>query len=248
MKEGKHKLKQFKNISFTILGLIIIIAIGINVSNLSSGNIVGKVAYNPILVQGSVAPDLPDGTTISFKISELEIASTNLLNNQYGYDPEINLKLDDPKTSEKEGYSKGDIVTVYIMDVEAYEFSYIDSNLIQKDIEMSPKNRAEIATKAVQYTQNECISKWDCTEWSECESGIQRRECLDSARCIQKTEKPDETLKCEEVEAVVAQPSEIKEVKSEKEVSATAFVVTLISLLVIGIIIASLAVKKKNKL
>jgi len=78
----------------------------------------------------------------------------------------------------------------------------------------------EFGYNIIGYTnEDQCIVKWSCSDWSECENGIQTRICADANMCGNNENKPFEAQECVEVPEVVEEP-EISYV-SVKEVLPT---------------------------
>lgn len=48
------------------------------------------------------------------------------------------------------------------------------------------------------YSSASCVENWQCTVWSSCEDGKQRRTCTDSNKCGASLLKPVESKECEE--------------------------------------------------
>ena len=53
-----------------------------------------------------------------------------------------------------------------------------------------------INNSAVKEIANSCQPNWDCTDWSDCESGLQQRTCTDSNFCGINSNKPVEFRTC----------------------------------------------------
>ncbi|MBW2996231.1 hypothetical protein KY332_02915 [Candidatus Woesearchaeota archaeon] len=178
-----------------LVGAILVFAMGYD--PWESNDLVGKAAYTPVQVYGTIFPDLPDETDISFRINGITIASTTLKNNSYGYDPEVYFEMDNPITSKIEGYAEGYIVGVYIEGVQVAEFSYFDPWATEKNINVPASIREEVATKAAQSDiERECAANWQCEGWDACISGIQKRNCIDLNGCGYDWDKPDEERGC----------------------------------------------------
>ena len=115
---------------------------------IEEGNIEGHASYEPIRVEGRIVPKLPDGSLISFKINDIEIASAEIKGGYY----EISLKRDDPITANKDGYIKGDKVDVYIEDIKIATLSYFEQNTNIKNFQVSISQRIEINERFVKRT------------------------------------------------------------------------------------------------
>jgi len=86
-----------------------------------------------------------------------------------------------------------------------------------------------------------CNPKWDCSEWSECSSGLQRRECNRVGTCFM-GEKPEEERDCtlEEI------PEELLDVDFEIEEPAPKKALPIIEVLIVLFIILFVFVLKKR--
>jgi hypothetical protein len=178
-----------------LAGAILVFAMGYD--PWASNDLVGKAAYTPVQVYGTIFPDLPDGTDISFKVGGNIIAATTLKNNSYGYEPEVYFEMDNPITSKIEGYAEGYVVGVYIEGVKVAEFSYFDPWATEKNINVPASIREEVATKAARSDiERECTAVWQCGEWDACISGIQKRNCADLNGCGYDWDKPEEEREC----------------------------------------------------
>lgn len=204
--DRKELIKKSKNFALILLFAVSILILTVSIINLAKFNIVGKASLKRLKVQGTVAPNLPDGTVIDFRVNNEMVAKGELFNNTYGYDEDIWLKMDDSSTSEKEGYSIGDIVDIYIMDIKVLEFSHIGvSGVVVKDINMPTRERAEIATRAAEaFAKRTCEPAWECSIWSECVDELQSRTCSDYNLC---EEDKEETRIC----AMIQQPVQPEE-------------------------------------
>lgn len=232
-KETKKEVKDlFLIFSSAILILVIVVGI-INILKLE-GILVGKaVTYmKPIQIYGEIIPGLPNGTKISFKVDDLEIASTELKDSKYGYEPELFFKTDDPLTPEKEGYIERDSVKVYIEDVEIAEISYFKE--MPRNLEVPASKRIEISNKIAEAILL-CIPEWECGEWSECVDFVQTRTCVDKNACRIESGKPAESRSC-----VITPEFEVPFVEEEKKIpwnyiSAAIIVIICIWFIVYGI-------------
>ncbi|GAG16980.1 unnamed protein product, partial [marine sediment metagenome] len=179
--KSNNYLKKARGFFLTLVFAVVVLIVAVNTVKLPYHNIAGKAFYNPIQAYGTVEPALPDGTEISFKVGDVEIASTALKNSMYGYDPKLFFKIDDNSTPEKEGYREGDVVKFYIEDIEIGEFSYFTSGMNKKDINIPTSKRVEVSVKAAKADiERTCRAVWQCEEWSECLNNIQTRNCIDA--------------------------------------------------------------------
>jgi len=230
----KQHLNQVKSFALTLIWAVSILVIVTNVLNYSNQeNIVGKATYEPLQVFGTISPGLPDGTEISFKIRNLEIASTTLTNNAYGYEEDLFFMMDDFSTSAKEGYAPGDKVTFYIEDIMIAEISYFSGINVKKDLIIPASKREEVSTKAaLAVLERSCDPIWQCSAWSTCNNGIKTRECTDLNDCGIMQEMPNESASCS-LPALIEQPMP----SAEKEtVVGTIIAIVIASLIVLFII------------
>lgn len=227
----KHKIRE----GLIAAAAIMILVLFVMTVNTSKHNIIGKAFYSPVKVHGTVMPFLPDGTDIVFKVDRIEIASTVLKDNAYGYDPEVVFKMDDASTPAKEGYTPGDIVKIYIADVEAGQFSYVTGNTIEKNIILPVGKRTEISENAALGSL--CTPDWECSIWSECVDDMQTRECYDNNICGTEEGKPAESQDCVTEVEVPYQP----------KIGRVAMLLILLGIIVIAVIIGLLIKCKKKK-
>jgi hypothetical protein len=198
--------------------------------NISNSNLAGRAYYTPIQVYGKISPGLPDGTRISFRVMNTEIASALLKNNTYGEDSKMYFSMDDISTTAKEGYMPGDIVRVYIEDVEVAEYSYFEGISNRKDINLPVDKRTEISTKAALLAmQRSCTPEWQCSEWSKCAEGVQTRVCNDINNCGILENKPDESTSC-------TMPPSIEQPITEERTKDKTLGIIITAILAIGII------------
>lgn len=227
----KEKIKQVKSFVITLFLAVSILILVVSVINVSKYNIVGKVFYTPIKVYGIVSPELLDGTEMIFKVKDLEIAATLLKDSKYGYEPELIFIMDNPSTSQKEGYAEGDIVKVYFEGVETIDYSHFISGGNQRDINLPVSKREEIANRAAQAILL-CEPVWGCTGWSNCIDSVQTRVCIDKNNCRFEPGKPDESRRCS-IPPKYEQPAPVT-----KEISLYPFIfLALIVLFIVGGII-----------
>ena len=175
---------------YTILLIIVAILLGFLATNPQS--LTGK-AVTPIHVYGEIKPSLPDGTEITFKVGNIEIGKSMIYDNLYGED--LYFLMDNPKTTDKEGYLPGDKVEVYIEEILIMELSHFSTNDYERDIIIPVSKRAEITQKALTETIG-CDPEWQCSNWGECVDGEQNRKCVDIKEC-RFNGKPAEKRKCE---------------------------------------------------
>jgi len=203
----KNKFRNIKNFFSVIFFALGVLILTVSLINITNENIAGRVSYDKIVVYGKVAPSLPDGTKITFKVGNLDIASTVLENEEY---PKTSFKLDDPTTIPVEGYAPGNIVDVYIAGIKTAELSYFKYLNNKKDINIPASKRVEIATAAANYIINEsCVPNWQCSKWSECVDGQQIRVCNDLNKCGNEKNKPIEKRSCRVLEVEQPMPTKI---------------------------------------
>ncbi len=233
MKQKDDKLNKVKGFALTLLFAMIVLIIAVNIIKASNENIAGRAFYKPIRVYGTIEPALPDGTKISFRLNGLEIVSTTLKNDEYGYEERLYFKMDDESTLEREGYREGDIIKIYIEDIEIGEVSYFESGANKKDIKIPTSKRFEVTTKAAQnYIERTCETFWQCGEWSECIDSIQKRTCVDIFDCGTEEGKPEEEKGCEVKAAVVEEPIRIMEfITIEWILTISLFIILTVSLI-----------------
>jgi hypothetical protein len=194
---NKERLNQAKHFMLIIVFAVGVLIVTVSLLNMSKQNIAGKAFYRPVEIYGEVSPDLPDGTQISFVVGQIEVASTVLKNNTYGYDPKLYFKMDDPMTLKIEGYAKGDTAKVYIENVYVVEYSYFDPWATKKDIMIPASKRVEISNRAAESAiRRGCSPNWQCGEWSACSNSLQTRKCIDMMNCGFDDGKPTETRNC----------------------------------------------------
>ncbi|MEJ2267793.1 MAG: hypothetical protein P8X70_01825 [Nanoarchaeota archaeon] len=114
-------------------------------------------------------------------------------------------KINDEEHTIKINSIKGNLVSLTIqstsitMDLKVGENKKID---FEKDgyydlyikIENVEGEKVKVEIKKI---NEECHENWNCTEWGECEEGIQSRECEDLNNCYTEKNKPDEIQECE---------------------------------------------------
>jgi hypothetical protein len=165
--------------------------------NLTKQHVVGRAFFRPIEVYGEIAPGLPDGTEITFRVGRFEVAASTINNNSYGIEEKIYFEMDDPNTPKIEGYSSGDTVSVYIEGVHIVDYSYFEVFKTRKDINLPASKRDEIVRRAERSAIDRgCTPKWECGLWGDCEDGIQTRVCTDIMRCGVDERKPAELRSC----------------------------------------------------
>ncbi|GEM_PF-1069731 len=71
-------------------------------------------------------------------------------------------------------------------------------------------------SSAIKTTSQVCIEQWECSDWSDCKNGKQKRLCRDNAACKTSKLKPAESRECQEEAQSQSQP-EIKE--QQKDIS-----------------------------
>ncbi|MFH1473567.1 MAG: hypothetical protein ABIE55_01600 [Candidatus Aenigmatarchaeota archaeon] len=65
----------------------------------------------------------------------------------------------------------------------------------------------EFGFNIIGYTnEDQCAVEWGCTDWSECENGIQTRRCSDANMCGRYENKPEETQVCAVVQEDIEEP------------------------------------------
>lgn len=231
----KTKEENILLVPLAIITMLIVLLIVFE----KGGTPVGKAIYSPIQVYGEIAPTPPDRTKISFKVDGLEIASGEIKNGRYGYEEDLFFKMDDLKTAEKEGYSRGDIVKVYIEDTEIAESSYFET--MPRNLEIPASKREEIFNNIAKIAL--CEPMWECSEWSGCVDNIQARTCIDKNKCRFEKGKPAESKEC------IIQPGyELPLAEEKKEV-----LVSWDTIIPVGIVIALIllvtyrAVKKPKR-
>lgn len=225
-------LNQVKSFFLTLFFAAIVLIVTVNVIKISQENVIGKAFYMPIQIYGAIEPGLPDGTIISFRLNGIEIASTEIKNNTYGYDEKIFFEVDDESTIRKEGYAERDIVRVYIEDIEVIELSYFEPGENEKYINIPVSKRNLIATKAAYAAiERSCIPNWQCEEWSECINGAQTRTCVDVNECGTEQGKPEQERECE-IEPIVEEPFRIMDfITAEWFLTGILFIALTISLI-----------------
>jgi len=232
MKQKINYLKQARGFFLTLIFAVVVLIVTVNAVKISQHNIVGKAFYNPIQVYGTIEPALPDGTKISFKAGDVEIASTVLNNSMYGYDPKLFFKIDDETTLKREGYREGDVVKFYIEDIEIAEFSYCAPGMNKKDINIPTSKRVEVSTKTAKADiERTCRPVLQCGEWSECVNNIQTRSCIDAFECGTEEGKPEEARECR-IEPVVEEPLGIMDfITTEWILTVSLFIILTVSLI-----------------
>ena len=194
---AEEKINQIKGFTMTVLFAVSVLILVLGTIDYSQENLAGKAFYRPVQVYGNIAPGLPDGTDISFKAGRVEVASSTIINNTYGVKEKIFFTMDDGNTPTIEGYSKGDIVSVYIEDIHVVDFSYFEAWATQKNINIPASVRDEITIRAEgSAIVRGCTPKWECNEWGECTQGIQTRLCVDIQRCGIDERRPAEERSC----------------------------------------------------
>lgn len=140
-----------KNKFFFVFGILALISLSM---------IVFAVPQIPIQIFGTVDKDIPDGTPITIEIDGVVVAESVIYNHQFGYDPIITIGREDTSTPAKDGYSDGDELDLFIIGVQAAEFSYIedepsdvqidDATYVEIQSAIAEANRAETPQRAYQ--------------------------------------------------------------------------------------------------
>ncbi len=240
------KNEKFKSYLLISVFALLILSVGFGMVNFAGyGNIAGRAYHyeHPTQVYGKVIPELQDGAMIRFKVDGLEIASAQLKDGKYGHEEKVFFEMDNPATSRKEGYKKGDTVDVYIEDIKIAEISYFNA-VNEKDITVPGSKRTEVSNAVAEVML--CKSNWECTEWSRCEDGLQTRECVDINDCRFKSEKPSEERVCMEPEEYVEPAEEIPVAEEKYGLGSIATGVLIIFAVSIVFIIFRSEKKKKR--
>ncbi len=238
--QGNEIVKQAKGFFLVCVFALGVLILTVSVINVSKNNIVGRAFYRPVEIYGEVSPALPDETMISFKVREVDVASTTLKNSSYGIEPKVFLKMDDPETEEKEGYAEGDVVELYIEGVKVVEFSYFEEWATEKNINIPASKRVEISERAAQSEiRRLCAPMWQCDTWSDCVDGMQNRRCTDIRNCGTEEGEPEESRTC-----IV--PPTIEQPLPPRRVPTGVFIVAFLILSVLGLL-TSIAKKAKKR-
>jgi len=97
----------------------------------------------PVQIYGSLNKDVADGTQISIKINDVTYATSTIKDNKFGYDPVILIDSDDSSTQEKEGYTSGDNIEIYIGSVKVHETTSIDTAI---SVDISDSELSQVST------------------------------------------------------------------------------------------------------
>jgi len=105
----------------------------------------------------------------------------------------IQIPRDVAATSEKEGGTVGDIITLVVNGYGAEPtITFSEGLIINQDVTVS----YTVTTSSTVTTS--CVEDWDCDDWSRCKHGDQERTCKDSNRCGTSYNKPREERDCDE--------------------------------------------------
>ena len=196
----------------------------------------------PMQIYGDVTGDVPEGVEITFEVDGIEIGSGEIKEDKYGYDPVVLIDMDDPATSEIEGYSEGDVVEVYIEEIKVDEITLEGTDYAKSDITV-PTEKVERIKAEVQRTatttgggsgitpREECVPEWDCSDWSDCAEGAQTRVCVDLLECGIEEGMPAETKTCVKTAEPQVAPVEIPEVTFEERSYTWAYIILIIIIL-----------------
>jgi hypothetical protein len=100
--------------------------------------------------------------------------------------------------------------------------------------------------------EEKCTEEWGCSEWSECNDGLQTRECIDNNDCGTENRKPLETLECSVPQTTVSEETIIPETETNAPtglflgLETGSIIATVISVIVILILIIFERKSKKN--
>lgn len=178
--------KMYKPI-YALLGTIGFLLI---VLAMQPGQTTGQAVLSPIQIKGSITPRIDDGANITFMAGNMIIASDLLKNSEFG---PVWIKLDDPNKFGRQGYIKGDYITVLIEGIPIGEISYLESNRPTKNITIPATIRPNISTAV--FNALNCKPEWRCSEWTTCKDEKQERKCIDMNNC-RFDGKPEEKRNC----------------------------------------------------
>jgi len=155
-----------------------------------------------------------DGTIVSARVDNTEVASSTTVDGRYGYSPNI-FYVGDPNNNRV-----GKTVQFFVSDVDTGQTA-IFSNGAPTEINLtvtisspttttSPSNggggggggsgggtsTTTISETTTTNTSGECTESWTCTDWSVCEDNIQTRSCTDKNSCGTTDDKPFESQPC----------------------------------------------------
>ena len=154
-------------------------------SNIALAMPVGHVFYGTVTLNGNPAPD---GTTVSARLDEAELASTTTSDGKYNH---LTLSLD-------AAYS-GRTIDFFVNGKQAnenYQFCFDFACLTELDLSVTIETTqppsppggggggggggfvpptTEEPEDEEETTEQGCQERWTCSEWGECENGIQTR-------------------------------------------------------------------------
>ena len=169
-------------------------------SNIALAMPVGHVFYGTVTLNGNPAPD---GTTVSARLDEAELASTTTSDGKYNH---LTLSLD-------AAYS-GRTIDFFVNGKQAnenYQFCFDFACLTELDLSVTIETTqppsppggggggggggfvpptTEEPEDEEETTEQGCQERWTCSEWGECENGIQTRTCTDQNNCGTKNNEP----------------------------------------------------------
>lgn len=172
--------------------------------------------YGDVTVNGAPAPD---GTIVSAKIDGTEVASTTTRNGVYGQSPAEVFYVNDPNDNRV-----GKIIQFFVNGVDtgqtAIFYNGYSTNLDLAVTIAQPSSgggstggggggggaaptttggEKVVSGPSGDTSINICQERWLCSDWSECENGIQRRTCNDESNCGTNNNEPMSAQPCSQV-------------------------------------------------
>jgi hypothetical protein len=177
--------------------------------------------YGYVIVNGNPAPD---GTIITAKIDNVEVARTTTKDGKYGYP--LDFYIDDPDNNRA-----GKEIRFFVNGVDTGQVSYFCNGCVTMlnltatistggstgggatggstgDSGAGGSTEETTQTNQTVAQQQECQERWVCSEWSECINGIQTRTCRDVNNCGTNNKEPFTSQPCSSEERKEEKSSE----------------------------------------
>lgn len=105
---------------------------------------------------------------------------------------------------------------------------------LESEEQEKPEEESETGSSLNTWTTDPefCYTSWKCSGWSECQNGIQTRNCIDKNNCLAQYNKPVETRGCDLIKESLVEPE-----KSTNWFLISSLILTILLLVVLGMII-----------
>jgi len=224
---------------------------------------VPNLFYGAVTWNGAPAPD---GTTVVAKINGIEVASTTTKDGKYGYNPTF--YVDDPNNDRS-----GEIINFFVNGVEVNTGPIYFCNACigvgdsKEPLDLAasggeqpspppsgpgggpigggiyiPPTEGEEAEEEIL----ECQERWVCSDWSECENGVQSRTCNDANNCGTRNNEPLLSQPCTTVEEE-GLPAPVGITGFFLGVPVTNWIVGVVGGVIVAVIIIFLFRRRKKK-